>query len=273
MRRQFPECPGRRFRSGSYRIISLSWPRSFRRWLQGRVDSVRNISPLRMIAQPSDSALSLDLRPTPVMVGGAPVIQLTLTPSAARGLHYADATEDLRLSYVKRLRGLPCEGYVVMTRLTSPDHYEATYLRLLGAVIRRRLMAAESRFAPFNRGQQLHRGNRPFEPSLPEVNRRRFGVQPLVNAPHQGRKIGDRCPRRWASPNSRSTRWRKASSLSPDETSSPILSSHPDFASCAAMPRPLGRPRPKRPQPGQRKGILRTSRLKSSVPNQLWPTG
>lgn len=66
---------------------------------------------------------------------------------AARGLHYADATEDLRLSYVKKLQALPFEGYVVMARLARPDHYEATYLRLLGAVIRRRLMAAESRFA------------------------------------------------------------------------------------------------------------------------------
>jgi RNA-directed DNA polymerase len=66
---------------------------------------------------------------------------------AARGLHYANATQDLRLSYVKRLQALPFEGYVVMGRITSPDRYEATYLRLLGAVIRRRLMAAEGRFA------------------------------------------------------------------------------------------------------------------------------
>lgn len=29
-----------------------------------------------------------------------------------KGLHFADATQDLRLSYVKRLTAMPFEGYV-----------------------------------------------------------------------------------------------------------------------------------------------------------------
>lgn len=66
-----------------------------------------------------------------------------------KGLHFADATQDLRLCFVKALQSLPFEGYVVMGTLDRPEYYEATYLRLLGAVIRRRLMAAESELAIF----------------------------------------------------------------------------------------------------------------------------
>lgn len=67
----------------------------------------------------------------------------------AKGLHFADATQDLRLQYVERLSAMPFEGYVVMGRLERYEDYEATYLRLLGAVIKRRLMAAESQHATF----------------------------------------------------------------------------------------------------------------------------
>ncbi|MDO8901407.1 MAG: hypothetical protein Q7V15_08645 [Phenylobacterium sp.] len=66
-----------------------------------------------------------------------------------RGLHFTDATEDVKLAYVERLRALPFEAYVVMAPLRDPRHYEETYLRLLGAVLKRRLMAAESQFAIF----------------------------------------------------------------------------------------------------------------------------
>lgn len=64
-----------------------------------------------------------------------------------RGVHFADATEDLRLRYVDAMRALPFEGYVALAQLDDPCRYEATYLRLLGAIVRRRLMAAESRCA------------------------------------------------------------------------------------------------------------------------------
>lgn len=67
----------------------------------------------------------------------------------ARGLHFVDATEDLRRAYVERLQAMPFEGYVVMGRLESAGAYEETYLRLIGAIIRRRLMAAESQLACF----------------------------------------------------------------------------------------------------------------------------
>ncbi|MBN9545512.1 MAG: RNA-directed DNA polymerase [Alphaproteobacteria bacterium] len=64
-----------------------------------------------------------------------------------RGLHFADAHPDLRLAYIRRMRSLPFEGYVVMARLDSTASYEGTYIRLLNAIIRRRLMAAESQAA------------------------------------------------------------------------------------------------------------------------------
>jgi hypothetical protein len=63
-----------------------------------------------------------------------------------RGLHFADATEDLRHSYVKRLATMPFEGYVAFHPCADPRNYENTYLRLLGAMITRRLIAAESQF-------------------------------------------------------------------------------------------------------------------------------
>lgn len=64
-----------------------------------------------------------------------------------KGLHWADATEDLRMAYVTRLASLPFEGYVAFAPLIGPGEYQATYLRLLGALMPRRLMAAESRTA------------------------------------------------------------------------------------------------------------------------------
>lgn len=64
-----------------------------------------------------------------------------------RGLHFVDATEDLRIEYIKRLAGLRFEGYVAFAEYAGPQFYEETYLRLLGAVIERRLKAAESQFA------------------------------------------------------------------------------------------------------------------------------
>jgi len=64
-----------------------------------------------------------------------------------RGLHFTDATEDLRLAYVTRLASMRLEGYVAFAVLPDPSAYEDTYVRLLGAMIKRRLMAAESQFA------------------------------------------------------------------------------------------------------------------------------
>ena len=65
----------------------------------------------------------------------------------ARGLHYADATEDLRLAYIKRLVAMPLEGYAAYAPLGESEPYKTTYIRLLGALLRRRLMSAESQMA------------------------------------------------------------------------------------------------------------------------------
>jgi hypothetical protein len=64
-----------------------------------------------------------------------------------RGLHFADATEDLRLAYVRRLAAMPFEGYVAYASYANSNEYEETYLRLLGALLPRRLKAAESKAA------------------------------------------------------------------------------------------------------------------------------
>ena len=63
------------------------------------------------------------------------------------GLHFADATEDLRGEVVAIMQKLPFLGYVAFARYNAPDQYESVYLNLLNALIRRRLMAAESRHA------------------------------------------------------------------------------------------------------------------------------
>jgi RNA-directed DNA polymerase len=68
---------------------------------------------------------------------------------AKRGVHFSDVTEDVRLTYIERMRFLPFEGYVAMALLPTASAYEATYLRLLNAMVKRRLMASESRFAFF----------------------------------------------------------------------------------------------------------------------------
>jgi RNA-directed DNA polymerase len=47
---------------------------------------------------------------------------------------------------VKRLAAMPFEGYVAFHSYNDPRDYQNTYLRLLGAMITRRLMAAESQF-------------------------------------------------------------------------------------------------------------------------------
>lgn len=64
-----------------------------------------------------------------------------------RGLHFVDATEDLRLAYVNRLASMRFEGYVAYCRMGAPADYQSDYLRLLAALITRRLKTAESRFA------------------------------------------------------------------------------------------------------------------------------
>jgi len=63
------------------------------------------------------------------------------------GLHFAESHPDLRLKVIERMRSLPFEGYIALATLPSVTEYESTYIRLLNAMIKRRLMAAESKFA------------------------------------------------------------------------------------------------------------------------------
>jgi len=66
-----------------------------------------------------------------------------------KGLHFVDATEDLRRSYVEAMRSMPFEGYVAFVEYDGAADYEAAYLCLLEAMTPRRLMAAESQMASF----------------------------------------------------------------------------------------------------------------------------
>lgn len=65
-----------------------------------------------------------------------------------KGMHFTDSTEDLRRAYLSALQPLPFNGYIVFGKLTSD--YQETYLTLLKFILRRRLMAAESRAAHFH---------------------------------------------------------------------------------------------------------------------------
>lgn len=112
-----------------------------------------------------------------------------------RGLHFADATEDLRMEYIKRLAGLRFEGYVAFAEYDAPEQYEETYLRLLGAMIERRLKAAESQFAflYFEQTDKVSAAKvkalvqRSFDDLQARDDRRpvAFGVQ-TVSKPHLG---------------------------------------------------------------------------------------
>lgn len=64
-----------------------------------------------------------------------------------KGLHFADATQDQRLEYIRKLAVLPVNAYVAYCPYNTPAAYEQTYLRLLTTMLPRRLMAAESKFA------------------------------------------------------------------------------------------------------------------------------
>lgn len=64
-----------------------------------------------------------------------------------KGVHFTDATEDLRRIYIETLQPLPFNGYIVFGELG--EDYQETYLRLLRFIIKRRLMASESKAAIF----------------------------------------------------------------------------------------------------------------------------
>lgn len=65
------------------------------------------------------------------------------------GLHYSDATEDLRKTFVSSLQRMPFTGYAAIARLSDEETYSETYLRLVKALIRRRLIACDGLIAFF----------------------------------------------------------------------------------------------------------------------------
>lgn len=59
------------------------------------------------------------------------------------GLHFSDATEDLRKKFVSNMQKLPFNAYVAVASMSDNEAYADTYLRLLRALIRRRLIASD----------------------------------------------------------------------------------------------------------------------------------
>ena len=63
------------------------------------------------------------------------------------GLHFSDATEDLRKKFVSNMQKLPFTGYVAVASLNDAEKYAETYLRLFRSLIRRRLIASDGLMA------------------------------------------------------------------------------------------------------------------------------
>lgn len=59
------------------------------------------------------------------------------------GLHYCDASEDLRKRYVDTMAVMPFKGYVAFCKLDSNEEYENKYLLLLKSLISDRLRACD----------------------------------------------------------------------------------------------------------------------------------
>ena len=62
------------------------------------------------------------------------------------GLHFSDATQDLKLEYIKQLQTLPFKGYIVFGDLLDHSEYGKKYLELLLHILPRRLMACDGQF-------------------------------------------------------------------------------------------------------------------------------
>jgi hypothetical protein len=78
-----------------------------------------------------------------------------------RGLHYAEATQDQRLKYIERLAVLPVDAYVAYCPYEA-GNYEDTYLRLLSAMLPRRFIAADGKFAALT----FEKNNKVSQPAI-----------------------------------------------------------------------------------------------------------
>jgi len=59
------------------------------------------------------------------------------------GLHYVDADEDLRKTYISRLTNFPFRSYLVYKELTSEGDYENCFISLIRKIMPHRLMACD----------------------------------------------------------------------------------------------------------------------------------
>lgn len=59
------------------------------------------------------------------------------------GLHFSDATVNLRQKFIIDMQTLQFQGYIIFAHLKSTEHYSETYLNLLSALLKRRLVSAD----------------------------------------------------------------------------------------------------------------------------------
>lgn len=65
------------------------------------------------------------------------------------GIHYSDASEDLKKQYIEVLQRLSFDGYIVYGCIRVASEYERVYLNLLKYIIKRRLIASKGSYAHF----------------------------------------------------------------------------------------------------------------------------
>jgi RNA-directed DNA polymerase len=115
----------------------------------------------------------------------------------ATGLHYVDISEDLRTAAFKALEFLPIRGFIAYDMLHNQADYRATYERLVGSLLRHRLMFCDGATVSlvFEQNSNLQiQGltdltNDVFKTLVKENNRRPLTL-PAVRF---GTKLGDPC--------------------------------------------------------------------------------
>jgi RNA-directed DNA polymerase len=68
----------------------------------------------------------------------------------ARGLHYSEATEELRTEYVRALADCPFRAYVAMDFLVKHESVRVAFLFLLNALLKDRLTACDRALVHFH---------------------------------------------------------------------------------------------------------------------------
>lgn len=65
----------------------------------------------------------------------------------SKGLHFTDAHEELRSTYIRKLASLPVRAYLAYDLLATRSSYDATYLTLLSALLRNRFVGYDRSIA------------------------------------------------------------------------------------------------------------------------------